>query len=118
MVFNLICTILSHKVSFMSISEPKSISKLRVNLSLLRSNMPLAVTEMELHLHTLLTLALSVCEWSFCTTYFIPLGHSPQYVLDRTQGVPQNWSRHLVESKSLLLKGSNFLDMQPVVLSL
>ena len=39
----LICTFLSHKVSFMSISDPKSVSELKVDLSLLRSNMPLNV---------------------------------------------------------------------------
>jgi len=32
-------------VSFMSISDHKSISELKVNLSLLRSNMPLNATE-------------------------------------------------------------------------
>jgi len=45
MVFMLDCTFLSHKVSFMSISDPKFISQLKVNLSLLRSNMPLNATE-------------------------------------------------------------------------
>jgi len=40
---------------------------------------------MEVHIHTLLTLALGGCEWSVCTSYFTPLGHSPQYVLDSSK---------------------------------
>jgi len=40
---------------------------------------------MEVHIHTLLTLALGGCEWSVCTSYFTPLGHSPQYVLDSSR---------------------------------
>jgi hypothetical protein len=42
------------KVSFMSISYPKSTSKLKVNLPLVRSNMPLNVPEKEgTYTHTL-----------------------------------------------------------------
>jgi len=82
----LICNFLSHKASFMSVSDPKFISQLKVNLSLLRSNMPLNATENgSAYIHTFLTLALGGCEWSVRTSYCTSLGHSPQCVLDSSR---------------------------------